>query len=323
LAYRLPSLPWLRAFEAAARHSSFSAAASELNLTPAAVSHQVRSLEQHLGQTIFERMPRGVRLTEIGKAYLPSVRKAFDELSVSTIGIFGAGSGATVSLRTPISFGALRLAPRLHRFRAEHPEIHLRLNAAVWADAVGLDGIDLDIRFGDGRWPEVDAVSLGPETSILVCSAAFARQGAAAGVMALARRGVIAIMGSEDLWANLLQQAGGGVEQSNEVVKVDNSLTGLELAQSGVGCLLVLRSLATPLLETGRLIEPLPGLGLKHDRSHFILVPKRNEQSRPEATLLRSWLLQHLRTDAAGATEEAGASRASRVKPESGDSLGA
>ena len=72
--YHLPPLPWLRAFEAAARHSSFTAAAEELNLTQAAVSHQVRSLEKHLGVTLFERLPRSLRLTEMGAAYLPPLR---------------------------------------------------------------------------------------------------------------------------------------------------------------------------------------------------------------------------------------------------------
>ncbi|WP_454685389.1 LysR substrate-binding domain-containing protein [Ancylobacter moscoviensis] len=297
MAYRLPPLAWLRSFEAAARHSSFSSAAGELNLTPAAVSHQTRCLEHHLGQPLFERMPRGVRLTEIGKAYLPSVRRAFDELSISTAGIFGAGSGATVSIRTSVSFAALRLAPLLPAFRATYPDVHVRLSTAVWADAESMDGIDLEIRFGDGRWPEADAVSsLGAEASILLCSKMF-RRGTDGTLRELARRGVIQILGCEDLWADLIK-LGGETEAGREVAKVDNSLLGLELAAQGLGCVLVLRSLAEPYLASGRLVEPLPSLLLEHDQAHFVSMPQRKERPRMEASLLRNWLQEHLRTGA-------------------------
>src|SRR6201996_9356563 len=85
----LPTLSWLRAFEAAARTSSFSAAAAELNLTSGAISYQIRALEGHLGFALFERLPRGVKLTAMGVAYLPPIRKAFEELADSTVGLFG------------------------------------------------------------------------------------------------------------------------------------------------------------------------------------------------------------------------------------------
>ena len=86
----LPTLTWLRAFEAAARTASFTAAATELNLTSGAISYQIRALEAHLGFALFERLPRGVKLTPMGVAYLPPVRKAFEELADSTMGLFGS-----------------------------------------------------------------------------------------------------------------------------------------------------------------------------------------------------------------------------------------
>src|SRR5262245_23685559 len=89
MAYGLPPLNWLRAFEASARHLSFSRAAGDLNLTATAVSHQVRSLERHLRHPLFERLPRGLRLTEMGAAYLPYVRRAFEDLSATTTKLFG------------------------------------------------------------------------------------------------------------------------------------------------------------------------------------------------------------------------------------------
>ena len=104
--YDLPPLAWLRAFEASARHSSFTAAAQELNLTQAAVSHQVRSLEKHLGVMLFERLARTLRLTEMGTAYLPPLRRAFDELTAATSGLFGPIGKHTLVVRAPVSFAS-------------------------------------------------------------------------------------------------------------------------------------------------------------------------------------------------------------------------
>src|SRR6202044_1546821 len=94
----LPTLTWLRAFEAAARTSSFTAAAVELRLTPGAISYQIRALEGHLGFALFERLPRGVKLTPMGVAYLPPVRKAFEKLADSTVGLFGSSERMQITV---------------------------------------------------------------------------------------------------------------------------------------------------------------------------------------------------------------------------------
>jgi hypothetical protein len=133
-AYTLPHLPWLRAFEAAARQQSFSGAAQELHVSPAAVSQQIRLLEQHLGFVLFRRLPRGVLLTDMGSAYLPSVRKAFDTLSMSTAGLFGSPGRRTLTLRCTAAFAVLWLSPRLQGFIDAHPGIDVRLFTAIWAE---------------------------------------------------------------------------------------------------------------------------------------------------------------------------------------------
>ena len=104
-------MTWLRAFEAAARTSSFTAAAAELNLTSGAISYQIRALEAHLGFSLFERLPRGVRLSPMGVAYLPPVRKAFEELADSTVGLFGGSERVQITVHAPVSLAALWLAP--------------------------------------------------------------------------------------------------------------------------------------------------------------------------------------------------------------------
>src|ERR1700676_5243341 len=119
----LPTLTWLRAFEAAARTSSFAAAAAELNLTSGAISYQIRALEAHLGFSLFERLPRGVKLTAMGAGYLPPVRKAFEELADSTVGLFSGSGRLQISVNAPVALAALWLAPKLPEFSSAHPPI--------------------------------------------------------------------------------------------------------------------------------------------------------------------------------------------------------
>src|ERR1700730_18897941 len=107
----LPNLAWLRSFEAAAPTGSFAAAATELRLTSGAISYQIRALEAHLGVSLFERLPRGVKLTAMGVAYLPPVRKAFEELADSTVGLFGGSERVQIAVNAPVSPAALWLAP--------------------------------------------------------------------------------------------------------------------------------------------------------------------------------------------------------------------
>jgi LysR family transcriptional regulator, glycine cleavage system transcriptional activator len=292
MSYTLPHLPWLRSFEAAARNLSFSNAASELHLTPAAVSLQIRSLEQHLGFQLFERLPRGVRLTDMGRAYLPSVRKAFDELSLSTAGLFGSRGDRSVTIRSTASFALLWLAPRLNAFLEAYPEVEVRLFTAIWADALEAQQADIDIRFGDGRWEGFEVEQIRKEPSIPVCSPGWlARTSDPAALAELAQRHLIHIMGCEDLWTRWFRAAGTADYQAAKGLQVDSSLIALELASAGSGFALVLRSFAEPHIASGRLVTPFPGeLGI--DQAHYLLLPEGESRPRPEVLLFREWLLQ-------------------------------
>ncbi len=156
---------WLRAFEAAVRLGSFTAAAGELGLTQAVVSYQIRSLEGTLGFALFIRRAHTLELTEMGRAYIPAVRKAIEDLAFSTQGLFGPSARRPVSLRVPVSTAVLWLAPRLATFRAAHPKISLRLVLAIWADAIAEEAVDIDIRLGEGDWSGQRAELLSEETA--------------------------------------------------------------------------------------------------------------------------------------------------------------
>lgn len=147
MARPLPPLNWLRAFEAAARHLSFTGAAGELNMTQSAVSQQIKSLEGHMGRALFHRRPRTLALTETGSAYLPIVRDAFRTLSRGTMAVTGSGENI-VQIYTNMSFGTFWLAPRLGRFYARHPNVRLNIIAEQWEPQEGIvSGADVEIRY--------------------------------------------------------------------------------------------------------------------------------------------------------------------------------
>ena len=130
---KMPPLVWLRAFEAAARHLSFTQAASELNLTQAAVSKQVKLLEHHLHESLFERLPRSLVLTRVGAAYLPKVQDAFDRLATGTMEVFGNRKSELLTVRAPVGYAVNWLAARLPRFASVHPATGIRIVSSVWS----------------------------------------------------------------------------------------------------------------------------------------------------------------------------------------------
>jgi LysR family glycine cleavage system transcriptional activator len=294
MSYHLPPLPWLRAFEAAARRGSFATAASELGLTSAAVSYQMRALEQMLGYPLFERLPRGLRLTDLGKAYLVPVRQSFSELSIATLSIFGPEGEAVLNIRVPVSFAVLWLTPRLSGFARAHPGIRLRLFSAIWADALPTDKTDVDIRFGYGNWPGSAAQLLVNDPIVLVTAPGSSIKS----VRDIDSAQMIQIMGVESDWLHLFESAGMALPKGGAGITVDTSLAALEIVASGHGAALVLSRFAAAFEASGR-VRRVPGIELPHDQSHYLLTPQNFEAPRAEALLFSDWLRQELAQEAA------------------------
>jgi LysR family glycine cleavage system transcriptional activator len=150
MARRLPPLNALRAFEAAARLGSFSAAAQELRVTDSAVSQQVRTLERYLGTRLFKRLPRGLLLTELGSTYLPVLTAGFDRLSEATLRLRSAGVGGLLTVATLPAFASGWLLPRIARFREHYPRVDLLLKTGRALADFRREDVDLAIRFGTG-----------------------------------------------------------------------------------------------------------------------------------------------------------------------------
>ncbi len=166
-----PYLPLngLRAFEAAARHASVTKAAIELNVTPAALGHQVKALEERLGTPLFHRLPRGLALTDEGQALLPVLKESFDRMAAALVRFDDGRGRELLSVGAVGSFALSWLLPRLAAFEALHPGVDLRLSTNNNRVDIAEEGLDFAIRFGDGAWHGTEAALLFPAPLTALC----------------------------------------------------------------------------------------------------------------------------------------------------------
>ena len=169
----MPSLNQLRAFEAAARHLSFSEAAEELFVTHAAVSHQVKALEDYLQTRLFDRLTRSIKLTEEAERYYQDARKALDLIEVATARFFEHRLEGVLKLSVAPSFATRWLLPRLGDFRKQYPQIEVELQPSIEVSDFGKSDLDVAIRHGKGRWAGSKSIKLFDEQLVPVASPAF------------------------------------------------------------------------------------------------------------------------------------------------------
>ncbi|OWJ65605.1 LysR substrate-binding domain-containing protein, partial [Inquilinus limosus] len=265
---RLPSLPALRAFEAAGRHLSFRRAAAELLVTPSAISHQVQRLEQELGTALFVRKTRAIALTPAGERYLDGVRRAFDLLAEETRAV-RAPERAVLRVSLLASFATHWLVPRLGRFAAAHPEIELRLEPSNALVDIGGGEADLAIRYGTGGWPEVEATLLLADRIAPVVSPALLDRGPPIAAPAdLLRHTLLLSYAREPIeWPAWSAAHGFDLARARTLMLHDYNIV-LEAALAGQGVAMGRHALIGEKLRGGALVEPLggppfapPGLG--------------------------------------------------------------
>lgn len=311
---RLPPFTWLRAFESAARHLSFTDAGEELAISQPAVSQQVRQLEDWLGAPLFKRLVRGLALTDAGIAYLPIVRDGIDRLDVGTEQIFGRLGRRPVTLRATATMAALWLAPRLADFRRAHPEVTLRVTTLYAPVDFGQDGIDIEIRYGDGKWPGVGARKLFDETYFPVCSADYLRDAPSLTRQAdLTRHRLIHALGEREGWGAYFQKSSVATPPLSEGLQCDSLVVALEAAAAGGGVALGTAPLVEPLLASGRLLAPLPER-LAARFAHHVVVPSLRGPSR-EVQIVVDWLLGAGTTAVRGSARPATPARATASHP--------
>ena len=292
---RLPPLKALRAFEAAARHLSFTKAAGELNVTQAAISHQVKSLEEWLGLSLFHRVNRGLRLTAEGQVYLQPLRESFDSIDAATLRLMRVDAPRRLTISTLDSFAAGWLVPRLRGFRDAHPEIEVHITTAdEIVDLVRSDH-DMAIRYGNGPWPGLYSVQLFDEEIYPVCSPKLIT-----GKRPLSKPGDLArhTLLHDDMavtWRMWLRAAGVEGIDPERGPYYTNSFLVTHAAVNGDGVALGRSRLVASEIAAGRLIKPFE-LSLPANLSYHVVTPEA-EKDRPKIVAFRKWLLAEVERD--------------------------
>jgi LysR family glycine cleavage system transcriptional activator len=282
---RLPPLSSLRAFEAAARHLSFTRAAAELHVTQAAVSHQVKALEDWLGLKLFRRQNRNVFLTEAGQAYLPAVREAFDGLADATRRLRQRDGEGKLTVTVTLSFAAKWLMPRLGRFRRLHPDIEFRIDATDRNVDLAREEVDVGLRYGSGSWPGLAARRLLNEELFPVCSPALAA--ALKRPEDLAKHTLLHDDMRQD-WRMWLLAAGVRGVDPTRGPAFSSSAMCVQAAIDGEGVALGRSALVAADLAAGRLVRPF-AVNLPTEFAYYVVyTPQAGELPRVKAFV--DWL---------------------------------
>ncbi|MEJ6403093.1 transcriptional regulator GcvA [Yoonia sp. 2307UL14-13] len=288
---RLPPLTALRAFEAAARHMSFAKAAAELNVTPAALSYQIKSLEADLGQPVFRRLNRAVELTEAGRALAPGTTDAFAALSAAWRKTRRMTDSGVLTVTAGPAFTSKWLAPRLYAFAQAHPDIELRFNASLRIADFDRDEVDVAIRFGLGTDKDVHSVDLSNEWITPMMTPAMADDIKTPGDLAQATlihdESMASFKMSAD-WTAWCAVAGIAADTTHGP-RFSQADHALDAAIAGAGVVLGRILLASRDLEAARLVAPF-ALGLV-PTSQFRFVCPKGTEDRPPIKAFYDWVV--------------------------------
>ncbi len=293
---RLPSLNGLKAFEAAARHESFTKAADELSVTQGAVSHQVKALEAELGLRLFNRERQRLVITDGGRRYLEVVRDAFDRLAVGTQRLLQLQKTGALTVTTSPNFASKWLVHRIGRFIEAHPDIDLRVGASHRHIDFAREDIDLAVRHGDGQWPGLSVTRLCVEELFPVCSPKFIRGRGALRVPAdLGRHTLLHVNDRRD-WGKWLEAADVATADIDRGPIFNQASMAIDAAIDGQGIALARTALAAWDLCAGRLVRPF-AVSLKAPYAYWIVCPKSTADL-PKIATFRDWLLAEAAEDA-------------------------
>ena len=296
---QLPPLNSLRAFEVAARHLSFTKAADELGVTPGAVSHQIKALEDILGVRLFRRLTRALKLTDDGRRALPLISEGFQRLGEGVDLLREREAGGELKVSTPTTFAAKWLVPRLHRFQARHPEISVRIDAANAMVDLLAGEADIAVRYGSGNYPGSKVEPLiGGESIAPFCSPALCEGPNGLKTPEDLQHHTLIHLEVEQLnfgwptWEMWLKAAGvDHVCASRGPVFAQHDLA-INAAIAGQGVVLASVLFLEPDITAGRLVIPF-GLGTEtafQSSFQYYLVTAPDGVRRPKVAAFRDWL---------------------------------
>ncbi len=255
---RMPPLAALRVFECAARHLSFTRAAEELSVTQAAVSHQIKALEEWFGCSLFDRGGRAISLTKQGAALAPGLTSGFDHLESATLRV-SDGKQSPLRIATLDSFIAEWLMVRLRGFMDKNPGANLRfVTASQEGDALAIGEADVEIRYGEGNWQGVEAIELFREDIFPVCSPALLKKASVSDSLNDLNKFALLHDVMSIKWEDFLKHFGARVEDTESGLGFSNSHLVVSAAISGYGVALGRALLVANALREGTLVRPWP-----------------------------------------------------------------
>jgi LysR family glycine cleavage system transcriptional activator len=296
---RLPSLNGLRAFEAAARHLSFTNAAAELNVTQTAISHQIRRLEEELGIRLFIRQNRALALTPQAHDYLPGVRAAFNDLRLATDRLLRKDNDHVLTVSTLASLAAKWLLPRLSAFQEAHPDIDVRITTSTSMVDFKSGDVDAAIRYGRGRWPGLRADWLTADQVFPVCSPALLQGDRPLQTPEdLVHHTLLHSSGGyDDDWRLWLTAAGLPADISKQPgLSFDMIFMTLQAAIDGLGVAVGRTTYVEGDLAKGRLVVPFK-ISLPADAGFYLVSPEAAANT-PKLKAFREWLLASVQAKA-------------------------
>ena len=286
---RTPSLNALRAFVAAGKRLNLRAAAADLHVTPSALSHQIRALEEQLGVKLFERSRRGLSLTAAGKALHPRIASAFADIHDALREIRPRKASGAITVSMLSTFAMRWFIPRLHRFQRLHPEIEVRISTGIELVDFEREDVDCAIRSGQGRWPGVQALRLLDEQFTPVCSPSLpSKDKPLAQPADLARHTLLNSRLRPNDWHDWLTAAGLPELKPAHTLEFETRNFAIAAAIRGLGVAIIDPLLVEEELKDGRLLQPfaqtLP------TRSAYYLVWSSARRESPELRAFRAWL---------------------------------
>ncbi len=287
---RLPPLNWLRAFEASARHLSFTGAAGELNMTQSAVSQQIKALENHLGRMLFYRRTRALELTQSGHTYLPTIQEAFITLARGTNALLGADGGQILEIKSNLAFSVFWLTPRLNRLFDKHPWISINITTALWPSSEPPTGACVEFRFERVDWDGVIGERISHDTIFPVCKPEIAAT----------------LSSPEDLLSHRLfdcdQILGGwdGWLAAQDITLPDDTdinlattfVITLTAAMANTGIALAHETIANGLIDSGQLARPFAA-SIPMQQAYYYVKPAR-KMATPATDAFTEWLSEEM-----------------------------
>lgn len=302
MASRLPPLNALRAFEASARQLSFTRAAGELFVTQAAISHQIKSLEEHLGIKLFMRKNRSLLLTEEGQSYYLDIKGIFNALHDATEKLLARGAKGAITVSLEPSFAIQWLVPRLNAFTHLHPDIDVRIKAVDQPDNSLTEDVDIAIYYGRGRWPNVVAQQLHTEYLIPVCSPTLTQGKKPLNTVNDLSEYTLLHDTSRRDWKRWFKDVGVKGMNVNHGPIFSHSAMVVQAAVHGQGVALAHSVLAKPDIDAGRLICPFKQVLVS--KNAFYIVCREQQTGIGKISAFRDWVLATVKGEQESMAEE-------------------